>query len=69
MPVCFLRSVGRKKKSFREMLGTAMKQSKAIDDYLAANPEKVEAKVAMIGPKENKKQASTVPDPPAAPAR
>ena len=69
MPVCFLRSVGRKKKSFKEMLGTAMKQSKAIDDYLAANPEKVEAKVAMTGLKEIKKQSSTGPDPPVTLAR
>ena len=46
-----------------------MKQSKAIDDYLVANPEKVEPKVVLTNPKENKKQSSTVPGPPVAPAR
>ena len=51
------------------MLERALKQSKAIDDFLAANPKKVEAKVAKTESRENKKQPIKFPDPPAAPAR
>ena len=69
MVVCFLRSASCKKGPRKEMLERAIKQSKDIDDFLKANPNKVEPKVEKTDPKKNKKQSSTLPDPPPAPAR
>ena len=69
MVVCFLRSADCKKGPRKEMLERAIKQSKDIDDFLKANPNKVEPKVATTDSKENKKQSSTLPHLPTAPAR